>query len=651
MVHLTTIIHSSFGDGNKYSNFGGTLFLSQKSNGCFMYRWMFIGILFLYCNLTIANGVIVVTDIPANTPADAKIFLASDFNGWAPGNLNYAFQKAPDGRWYHQLLNPPPDFAFKITRGTWATVESDKRGQSIDNRHFKGRDTLLVSIEGWEDLPLRPPVGWLELVVTKIPENTPLDASIYATGSFNKWTTTDERYKLNKLADNTWRTKVPIWNDTISYKFTRGSFDNVEGKSNGQARINRQFILSKHSSKIQYLEIESWEDLSARPITSYTLILLLAAIQGLLLILAINTLQDYNKAANRILSVLIFLLSVAIIGKVSTYDRDIFNWLPKLLLLPDILFFLYAPLFFLYIQRLLHLPSKLGRYGSRQWMHFLPFFIQLLFYMQWLLMPKQELISKVVDLELKPFFAWVGGFALIINLCYWLACQRYIKSYKKTSDNTSSYNSNLEFLTVVMYLQLACLIIWGITYIIGAYGILSALDLSEITDNLVDSIWVVLSLSVFFLGYYSMRQPEIFKISIEDEHNTEDNIIDVVDPGMKGEELTLLKEKVESIMLEDKLYRNPGLTLSELAQKVGTNRHSLSKVINDGLGMNFNDFVNSYRVSEFKILALDENYKNHTLLAIAHIVGFNSKSAFNRSFKKLEQCTPREFLKREENIV
>lgn len=616
-----------------------------------MYRWIFIGVLCLYCNLIAANGVIVITDIPANTPADAKLFLASDFNGWSPDNLNYAFQKAPNGHWYYQLINTPPHFVFKITRGSWPTVESDSIGQSIDNRQFKGIDTLQLSIEGWEDLPLSPSVGWLELVVTKIPENTPQDAVIYATGSFNKWTTKDERYQLHKLADNTWRTKIPIWNDTISYKFTRGSFDNVEGKSNGQARINRQFILSKHNLKTQYLEIESWEDLSARPINSYTLILLLAAIQGLLLILAINTLQDYNKAANRILSVLIFLLSVAIIGKVSTYDRDIFNWLPKLLLLPDILFFLYAPLFFLYIQRLLHLPSALGRYGNRQWMHFLPFFIQLLFYMQWLIMPNQALISKVVDLELKPFFTWFGGFALILNLAYWLACQRYIKSYKKTSDNTSSYNSNLEFLSVVMYLQLACLAIWGITYMIGAYGVLSGLDLSPTTDVLVDSIWVVLSLSVFFLGYYSMRQPEIFKIAIDEEQNTPNNISDISEPGMKREELLLLKEKIEIIMLEEKLYRNPGLTLSELAQKVGTNRHSLSKVINDGLGMNFNDFVNSYRVSEFKVLALDENHKNHTLLAIAHIVGFNSKSAFNRSFKKLEQCTPREFLKKEENPV
>ena len=87
-----------------------------------------------------------------------------------------------------------------------------------------------------------------------------------------------------------------------------------------------------------------------------------------------------------------------------------------------------------------------------------------------------------------------------------------------------------------------------------------------------------------------------------------------------------------------------GLSLKELAGMVNTSLHSLSRVINEGYQMNFNDFINSYRIAEFKRLVKEEKYKNHTLLAIAFIVGFSSKSAFNRSFKKLENCTPREYL-------
>jgi AraC-like DNA-binding protein len=70
--------------------------------------------------------------------------------------------------------------------------------------------------------------------------------------------------------------------------------------------------------------------------------------------------------------------------------------------------------------------------------------------------------------------------------------------------------------------------------------------------------------------------------------------------------------------------------------------HVLSRVINDGFGKNFFDFINTYRIEEFKRRADDPHYKNFTLLGIAYEVGFNSKSAFNRSFKKITGQTPRE---------
>ncbi|MEM9987419.1 MAG: helix-turn-helix domain-containing protein, partial [Bacteroidota bacterium] len=71
--------------------------------------------------------------------------------------------------------------------------------------------------------------------------------------------------------------------------------------------------------------------------------------------------------------------------------------------------------------------------------------------------------------------------------------------------------------------------------------------------------------------------------------------------------------------------------------------HDLSRTINQGFGMNFNDFVNSYRVNAFKEQVLMPECQNHTFLAVALMVGFNSKTAFNRSFKKLTDQTPREY--------
>ncbi|MEJ7667038.1 MAG: helix-turn-helix domain-containing protein [Hymenobacter sp.] len=71
--------------------------------------------------------------------------------------------------------------------------------------------------------------------------------------------------------------------------------------------------------------------------------------------------------------------------------------------------------------------------------------------------------------------------------------------------------------------------------------------------------------------------------------------------------------------------------------------HVLSKVINEGFGQNFFDFINSYRIAEFKQVMAAPQARQYTLLALALEVGFNSKTAFNRAFKKQTDQAPREY--------
>jgi len=72
-------------------------------------------------------------------------------------------------------------------------------------------------------------------------------------------------------------------------------------------------------------------------------------------------------------------------------------------------------------------------------------------------------------------------------------------------------------------------------------------------------------------------------------------------------------------------------------------QHLLSKVINEVYEKNFFDFINEYRIDEFKQRFEDPRNRHYTMLAIAFEVGFNSKTAFNRSFKKMTHQTPREY--------
>ncbi|MBL7738864.1 MAG: helix-turn-helix transcriptional regulator [Chitinophagaceae bacterium] len=104
------------------------------------------------------------------------------------------------------------------------------------------------------------------------------------------------------------------------------------------------------------------------------------------------------------------------------------------------------------------------------------------------------------------------------------------------------------------------------------------------------------------------------------------------------------KQQLLICMEKDKPYLEPELSLNDLAKRLGTNTSVLSKVINDGTGRNFNDFINSYRVQEVIQKLKEGEQKTQTLLGIAYDCGFNSKATFNRSFKKVTEKTPKEFI-------
>ncbi|MCC3153500.1 AraC family transcriptional regulator [Hymenobacter sp. BT770] len=107
-------------------------------------------------------------------------------------------------------------------------------------------------------------------------------------------------------------------------------------------------------------------------------------------------------------------------------------------------------------------------------------------------------------------------------------------------------------------------------------------------------------------------------------------------------ELQPWREKLLRLMAEEQPWLEPELTLAELAHRLRTNTSLLSHVINTGCGQNFNDFVNRYRVAEAERKLQDPRLVHYSLVGIALECGFNSKSTFNRVFKKLTGRTPGE---------
>jgi AraC-like DNA-binding protein len=125
-------------------------------------------------------------------------------------------------------------------------------------------------------------------------------------------------------------------------------------------------------------------------------------------------------------------------------------------------------------------------------------------------------------------------------------------------------------------------------------------------------------------------------------------VIEIVNEQVaKKEDEGLLEEwkpKILSLLHNEKIYEDPELSLTQMAKHLKTNPSVLSKTINQGFQLNFNDFINNYRIEAVKEKLQAGEQKTQTLLGIAYDCGFNSKATFNRAFKKVTGTSPKEWL-------
>ena len=115
-------------------------------------------------------------------------------------------------------------------------------------------------------------------------------------------------------------------------------------------------------------------------------------------------------------------------------------------------------------------------------------------------------------------------------------------------------------------------------------------------------------------------------------------------PSDPSAEVMAWKQKIDTLIQEEKLYENPELSLSDVSKKLQTNASVISKAINQGFQLNFNDCINHYRVQAVKSRLAENAQQKQTLLGIAYDCGFNSKATFNRAFKKSTGLSPKDYL-------
>ena len=106
-----------------------------------------------------------------------------------------------------------------------------------------------------------------------------------------------------------------------------------------------------------------------------------------------------------------------------------------------------------------------------------------------------------------------------------------------------------------------------------------------------------------------------------------------------------IEMKLKIVLEQDKIYTNPDLLATILADKLGISSNDLTTYLNRGLNKNFNQFILDYRINESKKLLASTSNAEKNIEQVMFESGFNSKSVFNTAFKEKTGFTPSQFRK------
>lgn len=349
---------------------------------------------------------------------------------------------------------------------------------------------------------------------------------------------------------------------------------------------------------------------------------------GIFVVLLINNKGARRSRANIFLSVLLMAFTFSMFH--IRYAGNVMNHFSvRVFNAGDPTFLLIAPLLFFYIEELTGRRIKLS---LKSVLHFVPFLFIIACSISFNEIatdnPFSQFLSNHPKLPIIIF--WV--IVVIQFSCYQFFIQRKWQAYQQLMQQEVSNTENINISWVKFFMTVFLVI--NIFFLVGLFVV--------IHFDYVMTLWkatgIVFSLSVFALGYKGILQREIF---YTDEIKPAE--IPVINNQIKPDQQLI--EKLVSYMIEKKPHLDSELTLSSLAKDISMSRSQLSQLINDGLGENFYDFVNKYRVEEVKRLMTDPQVKNFNLLGIALEAGFKSKSTFNLIFKRFTGLTPTEYRK------
>ncbi|MFD2561482.1 helix-turn-helix domain-containing protein [Aquimarina rubra] len=272
------------------------------------------------------------------------------------------------------------------------------------------------------------------------------------------------------------------------------------------------------------------------------------------------------------------------------------------------------------------------------YLHFFPLVLEFIFYRTTF----YRTGSDGLYLDVLPTYSyvyltqqWLGIISILvysfISLTILVKHQKRLKEYYSKIDNLT-----LRWLQTPIVIYASYFVLWNVITEIDRFVFDRSLREYYFLPN-----FVILSIATFWIGFKGYLQKERDFISLKQlPKKTKANFV---------EKDKVFISRLNELMDAQKPYLNPELNLNMLAELLNMKPKLVSLKINQNYSQNFYDLVNSYRVNEFKQLAKSYNFQKFSVLGLAFESGFNSKSTFNNTFKKITQLTPTQYIKKLKN--
>jgi len=239
-----------------------------------------------------------------------------------------------------------------------------------------------------------------------------------------------------------------------------------------------------------------------------------------------------------------------------------------------------------------------------------------------------------------PFFLWLIALSPIF---YFSLGLRLINKYKQKIEGYFSQTTgiDLKWLNLIMGSWLIVSVIINSFFIIDLFVPVAPFGMMQFFSFLLAAVYII------FIGFYGLKQENIF-LTNTINLNLEATITHPADSyskPLKDDEKEFIQALLKH-MSNQKPYLQPDITLKMLSDELKVTSEYLSEIINSDLNKNFFDFINHYRIEEFKNQCKNDKNKHLNIIGLAFNCGFNSKATFNRVFKKVTGQTPSEYMDR-----